>query len=344
MSRSNMLINIYKINKCVSYNMLDYKDQIQKHKQTIQKNEENKNNKVKKEKPKEKINKFNNERLFSKCEIAFEIVINEKFIWSERVVDIKIKGKQKNKKLKISQPSTLEIEKTYGILKPIKIKSLISINDLKQEYNQINFTIENCISFTLTSTALPSSKNQLSTFTPNSTNKLFYYLPSLTDNQLVLQNQSEISNSYLPLNKEIVLLDEQYEKIKLDLIEINPLLQSSAAIREQFFINASEGKTEKYHFIKNLYDIINNNKPKRRSWSSSKQKTTINAITLHSENKRKHMVPLNNKHHNFKTQSKTVMNRNNGREGVIVKGFQGLRLLSKSASGNSLYPRNTIIN
>lgn len=340
MSHSIMLINTFNINKFVSYNLSDYKTQIQKFQQTTTKKEQPKDDKIKKEKPKEKTFKFKNELLHSKCEIAFEIVINEKFIWSERVVDIKIKGKSPLKKLKISQPSTFEIEKSYGILKPIKIKSLIAVDDLKHEYNQFKLAIDNCISLTLITTTSPSNKNHLSTITPNFKNKLFYYLPSLTENKKASQNQSELSNSYLPLNTEMVLLDEQYEKIKLDLMEINPLLQSNNAIREQFFINASEGKSEKYHFIKSLYNIINN-KSKRRSWSSSKQKTTINSVAL-SSNKRKQIVPINKKKHNSKIQ--TVVNRNNGNEGVIVNGFQGMRLLSKSASGHSLYPRNTLIN
>ena len=114
------------------------------------------------------------------------------------------------------------------------------------------------------------------------------------------------------INQEMLQLNVQYESMKRDLIELNPILKVNSSLREQFFINVSEGKEEKYIFIKNLYNIINDNplftKPKNKF-----KNVPVPNMSLHA--------------HLHKSSNKQKINRQN---------FNGIRKMTKSASGSHI--------
>ena len=294
--------------------------------------------------PKQEIN-TNYSNLSAILEISYEILANEKFIWSERAVDINLSGKQKNIQNSFSITSPLEvfITKTYNKLKPIKIKGLtskqkapsLSVETVElfsvEESKNKNMQLEtnNDVMYQNYNTFTEPSYNNNNSLRKN---KLLEYLPKISRhsvspignrNNFHINNNSSLTN----INHEMMQLDAQYEIMKKDLIELNPLLKTNSALREQFFVNVSEGKEEKYVFIKNLYNIINdsamNNKPVfKTSITSKKMKfknlPVPNMTSLHSK-----LV--------YGASKDKKMSRQ-----IIVNNFNGIRQLNKSASGSRL--------
>ena len=215
----------------------------------------------------------------------------------------------------------MTIERSYSKLKAIKIKGLLNNNNNQSKQK---LTIENTILFSYTN-ASPFKKKDLTskaqykkfnnTFTEPSThkNQLFNYLPKISKHSSPMANSRNLNFTFTnTINQEMLQLNVQYESMKRDLIELNPILKVNSSLREQFFINVSEGKEEKYIFIKNLYNIINDNplftKPKNKFKNVPVPNMTLNAHLHQSSNKQK-------------------INRQN---------FNGIRKMTKSASGRHI--------
>ena len=215
----------------------------------------------------------------------------------------------------------MTIERSYSKLKAIKIKGLLNNNNNQSKQK---LTIENTILFSYTN-ASPFKKKDLTskaqykkfnnTFTEPSThkNQLFNYLPKTSKHSSPMANSRNLIFTFTnTINQEMLQLNVQYESMKRDLIELNPILKVNSSLREQFFINVSEGKEEKYIFIKHLYNIINDNplftKPKNKFKNVPVPNMTLNAHLHQSSNKQK-------------------INRQN---------FNGIRKMTKSASGSHI--------
>ena len=290
MSIALKLIHSHNINNTINYSLEDYKNELTQ-------------------------KKMNRKPIPLDIQIveSFDILPNEKFIWSERAIDIKIEGKEKEHILVISKGLEMQIEKAYNKLKPIKIKGLLSNHNASKNYlieSISQFSIENNKEVDIE----PQAKSFNYTYTESSMhkNKLIDYLPKL-NNSILDSNEHMHTNPNMNINHEMLQLDAQYEIMKRDLIELNPILKANSAIREQFFVNVSEGKEEKYVFIKNLYNIINDS----AMYNKTVFKTTFNNKKLKLKN-----VPL------------PIQKKNNRQ--IIVNNFNGLRMLNRSASGSHL--------
>ncbi len=99
-------------------------------------------------------------------------------------------------------------------------------------------------------------------------------------------------------------------------------------MREQFFINISEGKEEKYQFYKNLYNLVNNsalkNKPVFKANFNFK-KSTISSLN-------KTNLPLPGTLH--KRLLKNIQEKNNNNTKYFYT--DGSKLLIKSTSGSNI--------
>ncbi len=106
------------------------------------------------------------------------------------------------------------------------------------------------------------------------------------------------------------------------------ILKSNPALREQFFINISEGKEEKYQFYKNVYNLVNNsalkNKPVFKSNFNFK-KSTISSIN-------KKNLPMPGTLH--KRLLKNIQERNNYNNKYLYT--DNSKLLIKSISGTNI--------
>ena len=295
MSIALKLIHSHNINNTINYSLEDYKNELTQI-------------------------KLNNKRipLVIQDVESFDILPIEKFIWSERAIDIKIEGQEKEHTLVISKGDEMQIEKAYNKLKPIKIKGLLSNHNNTSK----NYLIESISQFSIENNPInkevdiePQAKSFNYTYTESSMhkNKLIDYLPKL-NNSLLDNNEHMHTNPNMNINYEMLQLDAQYEIIKRDLIELNPILKANSAIREQFFVNVSEGKEEKYVFIKNLYNIIND---------SAMYNKTVFKTTFNNKKLKLKSVPL------------PIQKKNNNRQ-IIVNNFNGLRMLNRSASGSHL--------
>lgn len=293
MSIALKLIHSYNINTTINYSLEDYKNELTQKKINT------------------KIISLDIQTIDS-----FELLPNEKLVCTERAVDIDIEGKEKENTLLISKECEMLIEKAYNKLKPIKIKGFLSNHNNSPK----QYLIENLIHFSYESSSKkdnenePVSNNFNYTYTESTMykNKLLDYLPKL-NNSLLENNEHLHTNPNMNINHEMLQLDAQYEIMKRDLIELNPILKANSAIREQFFVNVSEGKEEKYVFIKNLYNIINDS----AMYNKTVFKTTLNNKKLKLKN-----VPL-------------PMQKKNNRQ-FIVNNFNGLRMMNRSASGSHL--------
>ena len=122
MSIALKLINAHIINGNCSLSLEDYKEEI-------------------KQKEQRKLEKIvNTIRPSETLSLSYEIPIQDKFIWSERAVDININSTNIVKPLSIEQSKEMTIERAYNKLKAIKIKGLLHNNNNK-------FTVENVIVF-----------------------------------------------------------------------------------------------------------------------------------------------------------------------------------------------------
>ena len=253
--------------------------------------------------------------------LSYEIPIQDKFIWSERAIELIIYSTKEKNSFSIENLNIMTIERSYSKLKAIKIKGLLNNNNNQSKQK---LTIENTILFSYTN-ASPFKKKDLTskaqykkfnnTFTEPSThkNQLFNYLPKISKHSSPMANSRNLNFTFTnTINQEMLQLNVQYESMKRDLIELNPILKVNSSLREQFFINVSEGKEEKYIFIKNLYNIINDNplftKPKNKFKNVPVPNMTLNAHLHQSSNKQK-------------------INRQN---------FNGIRKMTKSASGSHI--------
>ena len=253
--------------------------------------------------------------------LSYEIPIQDKFIWSERAIELNINSTKEINSFSIENLNIMTIERSYSKLKAIKIKGLLNNNNNQSKQK---LTIENTILFSYTN-ASPFKKKDLTskaqykkfnnTFTEPSThkNQLFNYLPKISKHSSPMANSRNLNFTFTnTINQEMLQLNVQYESMKRDLIELNPILKVNSSLREQFFINVSEGKEEKYIFIKNLYNIINDNplftKPKNKFKNVPVPNMTLNAHLHQSSNKQK-------------------INRQN---------FNGIRKMTKSASGSHI--------
>ena len=253
--------------------------------------------------------------------LSYEIPIQDKFIWSERAIELNINSTKEKNSFSFENLNIMTIERSYSKLKAIKIKGLLNNNNNQSKQK---LTIENTILFSYTN-ASPFKKKDLTskaqykkfnnTFTEPSThkNQLFNYLPKISKHSSPMANSRNLNFTFTnTINQEMLQLNVQYESMKRDLIELNPILKVNSSLREQFFINVSEGKEEKYIFIKNLYNIINDNplftKPKNKFKNVPVPNMTLNVYLHQSSNKQK-------------------INRQN---------FNGIRKMTKSASGSHI--------
>ena len=170
----------------------------------------------------------------------------------------------------------------------------------------------------------------------NSYNKLFEFLPKIRSKS-TKNNKTNQINNHLDLKNNLILFDNQYENVKNDLIELNPILKNNPILREQFFVNASEGKEEKYQFYKNLYNIINN--------KSLKNKNVFeNSFSPIKKNKFNGLI---NKNLNFPLPSplhtkmlKDVKEKNKHYINLTEINLKNKSLLTKSSSGINLRKKN----
>ena len=135
---------------------------------------------------------------------SFDILPIEKFIWSERAIDIKIEGQEKEHTLVISKGDEMQIEKAYNKLKPIKIKGLLSNHNNTSK----NYLIESISQFSIENNPInkevdiePQAKSFNYTYTESSThkNKLIDYLPKL-NNSLLDNNEHMHTNPNMNIN------------------------------------------------------------------------------------------------------------------------------------------------
>ena len=170
----------------------------------------------------------------------------------------------------------------------------------------------------------------------NSYNKLFEFLPKIRSKS-TKNNKTNQINNHLDLKNNLILFDNQYENVKNDLIELNPILKNNPILREQFFVNASEGKEEKYQFYKNLYNIINNKSLKNKNVFESS----------FSPIKKSKFNGLINKNLNFPLPSplhtkmlKDVKEKNKHYINLTEINLKNKSLLTKSSSGINLRKKN----
>ena len=261
--------------------------------------------------------------------LSFDIPVQDKFIWSERAIDFNINSTKEKINFSIENLNLMTIERSYSKLKAIKIKGLLNNNSNQSKHK---LTIENIILFSYIN-ASPPKKQNLSidttqykkfnnTYTEPSThkNQLFNYLPKISKHSSPIANSRNLNftfNNTMNINQEMLQLNAQYETMKKDLIELNPILKVNSSLREQFFINVSEGKEEKYIFIKNLYNIINDNILFTKPTSKYKFKNVpVPNMSLHA--------------HLHQSSNKQKINRQ------IVNNFNGIRKMTKSASGTNI--------
>lgn len=316
MSIASKLILSFNINTMITHTLDDYK------KELLEKNSS--------------ANKNNNS--FHKA-ISFEINSVNKEMHSERAIDIAIGEKEQILKeaLNITTESAFEISKSYSKFKPVKIKGLNQSPSNYKTNKDIridNYTFFSIISqnetkekkYVETQKELNKHESNLLTEPSIRNNKLFEYLPKITRHSVSPSNKGKMnSTSNMNINQEMLQLNAQYETMKKDLKELNPILKSNAVLREQFFVNLSEGKEEKYLFIKNLYNIIND--------------TTL---------KNKYVFKTSISSNKFKL--KNIPNPNKRIKGekyygpIIINNFNGIRMLNKSASGSHLKKINYGLN
>ena len=286
----------------------------------------------------EKNKSTNKQKIYFHQAISFEIISVKKEMHSERAIDIAIGEKEQTLKesLNITTESAFEISKSYSKFKPVKIKGLIQSSSNCKTNKDIS--IDNHTFFSVFSQIETKEKKDSEThkeakidrnlFTEPSirSNKLFEYLPKITRHSVSPSNKGKMnSTSNMNINQEMLQLNVEYETMKKDLKELNPILKSNAALREQFFVNLSEGKEEKYLFIKNLYNIINDTTLKNKYVF----KTSISSNKFKLKN-----VPTPNK----KIKGEKYYGP------IIINNFNGIRMLNKSASGSHLKKINYGLN
>lgn len=286
----------------------------------------------------EKNKSTNKQKIYFHQAISFEIISVKKEMHSERAIDIAIGEKEQTLKesLNITTESAFEISKSYSKFKPVKIKGLIQSSSNCKTNKDIS--IDNHTFFSVFSQIETKEKKDSEThkeakidrnlLTEPSirSNKLFEYLPKITRHSVSPSNKGKMnSTSNMNINQEMLQLNVEYETMKKDLKELNPILKSNAALREQFFVNLSEGKEEKYLFIKNLYNIINDTTLKNKYVF----KTSISSNKFKLKN-----VPTPNK----KIKGEKYYGP------IIINNFNGIRMLNKSASGSHLKKINYGLN
>ena len=286
----------------------------------------------------EKNKSTNKQKIYFHQAISFEIISVKKEMHSERAIDIAIGEKEQTLKesLNITTESAFEISKSYSKFKPVKIKGLIQSSSNCKTNKDIS--IDNHTFFSVFSQIETKEKKDpethkeakidrnLLTEPSIRSNKLFEYLPKITRHSVSPSNKGKMnSTSNMNINQEMLQLNVEYETMKKDLNELNPILKSNAALREQFFVNLSEGKEEKYLFIKNLYNIINDTTLKNKYVF----KTSISSNKFKLKN-----VPTPNK----KIKGEKYYGP------IIINNFNGIRMLNKSASGSHLKKINYGLN
>jgi len=179
-------------------------------------------------------------------------------------------------------------------------------------------------------------KNNNLNYLYKSNNKLFEFLPKIRSKSSN-NNKNSNNNNNQDLRNNLIIFDNQYENVKNDLIELNPILKNNPILREQFFVNASEGKEEKYQFYKNLYNIINNNSLKNKNIFENK----------FSPIKKNKFNSLINKNLNFPLPSplhtkmlKELKEKNKNYIVLTEINSKEKRLLIKSSSGMNLRKKN----
>lgn len=265
-------------------------------------------------------------------EINESYIPEEKFIWSERAVDISYKAPEKVIN-EIAPSQQFEIDRSYGRLKTMKLKNTVTNSNYEVEKNSFEITKSGKKDTNPNSSFITDYYNNIMTLTdPNKDRKKFYrrnklidFLPKISNTLGNTGNETSdisqtvnYSTTQINLNRELLQLDEEYQNMKKDLIELNPLLKNNNALREQFFINVSEGKEEKYTFIKNLYNIVNE--------TGHYNKPVFHTNIISKKNNGKKNLPPSTK---LKAKNKINMQ-------YVGTGFSGIRLLTKSASGSNI--------
>ena len=79
--------------------------------------------------------------------LSYEIPIQDKFIWSERAIELNINSTKEKNSFSIENLNIMTIERSYSKLKAIKIKGLLNNNNNQSKQK---LTIENTILFSYT--------------------------------------------------------------------------------------------------------------------------------------------------------------------------------------------------
>ena len=79
--------------------------------------------------------------------LSYEIPIQDKFIWSERAIELIIYSTKEKNSFSIENLNIMTIERSYSKLKAIKIKGLLNNNNNQSKQK---LTIENTILFSYT--------------------------------------------------------------------------------------------------------------------------------------------------------------------------------------------------
>ena len=308
---------------------------------------------------------------------SFSLFAPEKFIWSMREISMDFEGKKSielknykkmkfdNKLLFVETPSVFNIKNnnkknnmnlnSSNILLKSKKTSKTDkeniLNSNNSNFLNSNLTVDfvNIDSFTIEGINNNSYvfdnkkenqklriKNKNLNHLYNSYNKLYEFLPKIRSKSTKNNKTSQINN-HLDLKNNLIIFDNQYENVKNDLIELNPILKNNPILREQFFVNASEGKEEKYQFYKNLYNIINNKSLKNKNVFENN----------YSPIKKNKFNGLNNKNLNFPLPSplhtkmlKEVKEKNKNYINLSEINLKNKSLLTKSSSGINLRKKN----
>ena len=218
-----------------------------------------------------------NNKLFTK-----EINNKEKILNQNGIEKDNIKKKKNDKKNEIDS----KLDK-FKIKSPNNVK--IKINNNNPEINNIK---ENISSKRQINKIISSHKENKNSLTINTIN-----------NEMNLNKQSL---DFPIISNDILHIEEQYEKIKKDLIDLYPIFNKNKKYRENFFMQLSQGNQDKYNFYLGLYKIIRDEQEEKNNNNFEnylKIKKIIgnynNGIKCNSKNKLKPLKKNKSSHYIF---------------------------------------------